>query len=202
MFKGLGRTDLLTRAKISLRKNEKWGWQDEWQKEKWCKSWKILNMPLTAHKLGRILWKYCLRKEKVAIVLVISKEASLGLENQLAASGIRWAAAARSRGKKRRWEWKGGTASSHWRQIARAGVYLKQTWKLPLTSSFYHFKTWSFQESRHSDVEFFSLLARPFSTRQEKDLRRLVSDFNQSTFTLLEKFPFGVNLYKFLLEFW
>lgn len=46
-------------------------------------------MPLTAHKLGRILWKHCLRKEKVAIVLVISKEASLGVENQVAASGIR-----------------------------------------------------------------------------------------------------------------
>lgn len=154
-------------------------------------------MPLTAHKLGRILWKHCLRKEKVAIVLVISKEASLGVENQVAASGIWWVAGARSRAKKWSWEWKGGSASSHWRQI---GVYLNQTWKIPLTSSFYHFKTWSFQENRHSDVEFFSLLTRPFSTRQEKDLHRLVSDFNQSTFILHEKFPFGVNLYTFFLE--
>ena len=43
-------------------------------------SWKILNMPLTAHKLGRILWKHCLKQEEVAILLVVIREVSLGLE--------------------------------------------------------------------------------------------------------------------------
>lgn len=86
------------------------------RKRKRSITWKILNMPLTAHKLGRILCENIVwRKRKLLFVI---REVSLGLGNQLAASGIRWEAR-----KKRKCEQKGDSTSSHWIQTFSWGLF-------------------------------------------------------------------------------